>query len=556
MKGVGIAVFLISAIFIFQPMLFEFHGEALSEKIVIPPYMSDWKVDRNEKISYSSFININEENRSDSSIATSRLGPMNSSWPMQSHDMHHTGRTTFSTANNSGTEIWRFQAEELGEVWSAPVVDDKGVVYLGTLSYELYGVYPNGTKKWTYKTGGLIWSSCALGDDGTVYVTSDGSKLIAIDQNGVPKWIFGAGDCISSSPTISVNGTIYFGTMAGNFFAVNPNGTEQWHIYLGGNLISSPAVGLDNTIYVGTTSNHLFAVNPNGTLKWQYEAGQFKGNPSIAEDGTVYAPSFDGYLYAFYPNGTVRWKASTGDSVSGRGIALAKDGTIYIGTDQLRAFYPNGTLKWSSDLHGSIYGTVPALSDDGIIYVAAGPSLVAVNSVDGTERWSKQLALDQIHSSPCIGPDNRVYVGSDDYWKDVGYLHAFGLGQTKNITIEEPNQGHWYLFNKDMGTLKNEKTVIIGSVKIKVKASMEQEIDHVDFYVSHFKEVEPDFQLQYSDTTPPFEWTMNKYYGNDLFKHLPFDVLSIRVVGWYKGGSSWTQEIQKIWYFHVVNIKT
>jgi len=522
-------------------------------------YMTDWSVhhiDQNNTYDVDNPVFNNVEPRE--SVYKMPAGSTDASkgsvWPMLSHDVQHSGRSPYNTAENSGEELWRIMGYESGDVWSSAVIDDHNIIYFGTIGSDsaLYALYPNGTMKWRYQSNGLIWSTPAIGNDGTIYLVSWGSKLVALDSEGHEKWIFGGGDPISSSPAIAENGTIYFGTMAGNFYAVNPNGTEQWHLYLGGNLISSPAIGRDNTIYIGTTSNYFYAVNPNGTLQWQFGAGQFKGNPSIAPDDTIYAPCFNGYLYAFYPNGTVKWQASTGGSVAGAGVAIMSDGTVYIGTERLRAYYPNGTLKWITDVQGDIYGTVPAISADGTIYVSAGGSLVTVNP-DGTEKWRTQLTIAQIHSSPCIGPDDRVYVGSEDYGiSPYGYLHAFGPGQPKNITIEEPHQGHWYLFSKDMGPTRKGNTIVLGSVKIKAKASIEQEIDHVDFSVAHFKEVEPEYQLQYTDTTPPFEWTMNEHYGNDLFTHLPFDQLSIRVTGYYKGGCSWTEEIPKLWYFHLL----
>ena len=361
-------------------------------------------------------------------------GPMDSAWPMQSHDIQHTGCSQYSTANNPGAEIWRVRGDETGAVESSAIIDNNRIIYFGTMGADesLYALYPNGTIKWKFIVDGLIWSTPAIAEDGTIYVATWGGNyggyLFAILPNGTMKWIFWHVDSIGCSPTIGSDGTIYFGTMAGYFFAVNPNGTEQWRLYLGGSLISSPAIGTDNIIYIGTTSHYLYAVNPNGTIRWQFGAGQFKGNPSIADDGTIYAPSFDGYLYALNPNGTMKWQRTTGPSIAGAGVALADDGTVYVGTELLRAYYPNGTLKWSANVQGDIYGTVPAVSADGTIYVSAGGSLVTVNP-DGTERWRKQLTIAQIHSSPCIGEGDRVYIGSEDYeLSPYGYLHAFGLG--------------------------------------------------------------------------------------------------------------------------------
>jgi outer membrane protein assembly factor BamB len=373
-------------------------------------------------------LGVNEMVHSSSSLVSSSVGsrgPMNSSWPMQSHDVKHTGCSQYSTTNNYGAEIWRIHGDKAGGVESSSVIDNKGSIYIGTLGSDssLYALYPNGTRRWKYHANGLIWSSSAIADDGTIYLPSSGSHLIALYPNGQMKWDISAQDPIASSVTIGEDDIIYIGTMGGNLYAISPNGTEQWHLYLGGNLISSPAIGLDNIIYIGTTSQYLYAVNPNGSKRWQFGAGQFKGNPSIAEDGTIYAPSFDGCLYALNPNGSMKWRATTGSSVAAAGVALAEDGTIYVGTELLRAYYPNGTLRWSADVQGNVYGTVPAVSADGTIYVSAGDSLVAVNP-DGSERWRQTLSNEQVRSSPSIGENDRVYVGST--YSDYGYLHAFG----------------------------------------------------------------------------------------------------------------------------------
>ena len=375
----------------------------------------------------------------------------------------------------------------------------------------------------------------------------------AVNPDGTRKWCFNHVSSSCSSPAIGEDGTIYFGINDKYVFAVNPNGTEKWRYRTGDIVMGSPAIGQDGTIYIGSGDHYLYTLYPNGTLRWRFNTGSYiKGSASLANDGTIYIPSFNSYFYVLSSNGTLKWKGYTGDSVAAAGVALSDDGTIYVGTELLRAYYPNGTLKWSADVQGDVYGTIPALSADGTIYVSAGGSLVAVNS-DGTERWRKQLTIAQIRSSPCIGPDDRVYVGSEDYGMAAyGYLHAFGLGQQKNITIEEPHQGHWYLFSIDMGATRTGKTVVIGSVKIKIKASIEQEIDHVDFIVAYFREVDPVYWLEYTDTDPPFEWTMKEHYGNDIFPRLPFDHLSIWVIGWYKGGCCWDDKITNFWYFHLL----
>ena len=88
-------------------------------------------------------------------------GPMDSAWPMQSHDTKHTGRSPYSTADNPYDEKWKFWTD--GWIDDTPVIDNEGVIYFGGshggLGRYLYAIYPDGTLKWKYKTGGLIAGS-------------------------------------------------------------------------------------------------------------------------------------------------------------------------------------------------------------------------------------------------------------------------------------------------------------------------------------------------------------------------------------------------------------
>jgi outer membrane protein assembly factor BamB len=404
-------------------------------------YISDWSVHfTNQNNAYERKVPIfNTEELKDSMYIESQKSSTNRqvdfAWPTLSHDSQHTGHSPYTTTANPGAELWRIRGNYPGVVWSSPVIDHNNIIYFNTIGGDsaLYALFPNSSIKWRYQADGRIWCTPAIAEDGTLYVTTWGGYgyMHAVFPNGTRRWLYHDGYDSSSlsSPTIGNDGTIYFGSEEYKIYAVNPDGTEKWRYLTGYIIMSSPAIGDNDTIYTGSGDHYLYALAPNGSLRWRFPTGgEIKGSASIAPDGTIYVPSFDGYLYALYPDGTMKWQVSTGGSVAGAGVALAEDGTIYVGTEQLRAFYPNGTLKWTANVHGSIYGTVPAVSADGTIYVSAGGSLVAVNP-DGTERWRKQLAIAQIHSSPCIGSNDRVYVGSETYETlPYGYLHAFGLG--------------------------------------------------------------------------------------------------------------------------------
>ncbi len=406
--------------------------------VIIPDYMNNWYVDKNisitEGITY--FPDLIQERVTivgshNAQADSGRDGPMDSAWPMLSHDIRHTGLNQYNTTNNPGAEIWRVRGNKPGAVWSSALIDTDGIIYFGTKGSDssLYALYSNGTRKWRFPASDLIWGTPALSDDGVIYFTTWGQYFYAVNPDGTERWQFNQEMMSTSSCTIGNDGTIYFGTDGHNIFAVNPNGTEKWRYTTGSYVNGATAIGEDGTIYIGSSDHYFYALNPDGTIRWRFHTGgEIKGSASIAPDGTIYVPSFDGYLYALYSNGTMKWQVPTGGSIAAAGVALAEDGTIYVGTEQLRAYCPNGTLKWVTDVQGSIYGTVPAVSADGTIYVSAGGSLVAVNQ-DGTERWRKELTIAQICSSPSIGPDDRVYVGSEQNGiSPYGFMSAFGLG--------------------------------------------------------------------------------------------------------------------------------
>jgi outer membrane protein assembly factor BamB len=397
--------------------------------------------------------NALEQVLSSSSSVLSSIGlsePMNSSWPMKSYNSQRIGRTTSSTVDNPGLEKWRFQTWISGVDSGAVVTDDNTIIF-GSKDYRAYALFPNGTLKWKYKTGGSIYSTPAIAADGTIYIASCNNYLYALRPSGTLKWQFNLQYISFSSPVLANNGTIYICTAEeGKLFAVNPNGTAQWFYDAGSGMYGDPCLGIDGTIYVGTWDNYLNAINPNGTLKWRFPTGNHvKGVPSIAPDGTIYFGSWDGYLYALYTNGTMRWRCGVG-SGSETTPAIAEDGTIYVGGDELYAVYPNGTMRWSLALGSErfIFMSCPAIAAEGTIYVGVsigngvGGEILAVNP-NGTERWRKIISDEKVDSSPAIAADGTVYIGSTG--GGSGYLHAFGVIESNappnNPSIEGPING-------------------------------------------------------------------------------------------------------------------
>ena len=483
-----------------------------------------------------------------------RSDPMDSQWPVASHDVQHTGRSPYSTATAPLVEKWRFPGN--GWMYGSPVIDNEGTVYFGSDGF--FAIYPNGTAKWIVDDVFIdVFSAPAIDENGIIYVGLEDSPayLIAFYPNGTEKWRFSS-DYILSSPVIDKDGSIYFGEYHGNLIALYPNGTLKWSNPTIYSVYSSPAIGDDGTIYCTSWYGNVYALYPdNGTVKWQFSTGgKMKANPSIADDGTIYISSWDDYLYALYPNGTMKWKVNTKYGTSSN-PSIGPDGTIYVGHTDLYAVNPNGALKWIFPL-GNLRDcdfSAPAISADGIIYIGAcidfdhgvGGELIVVNP-DGTERWrSGSICNVGIISSPAIAEDGTVYIGSlNDYevysggFQSRGYLHAFGPGDIKKTEIEEPKRGKLYFFGSEILSTPKGRTFIIGPIDIKVNTFNPSELEkNVSIYI--------DFQLQYSSNESSFVWTLDKRVGHHSYS---FHVLKINAT--YKGGCEWYEQWW-FWYFHL-----
>ena len=292
-----------------------------------------------------------------SAQAPEGIGP----WPMFRHDLSHTGRTSYTGP-------------------AAPQV------------------------KWAFTAGDGIASSPAIAADGTVYVGAgwsfDGvtdSSLYAINPDGSLKWRYPTRDGVFSSPAIGPDGTVYFSSMDNHVYALEDagnSGSFKWRYSLGTMAYSSPAVGSDGTVYVGSLNFRMYALAPSGLLKWSYPTDFCVfSSPAIGPGGEIYFGSKDHHLYALQDmttHGNLAWRCATGTFFDGHFVdsspAIGSDGTLYVGTDP----YGGG-------------GKDPVPVDS--VFFAVNP--------DGTLKWKFPMG-DGAESSPAIGPDGTVYVGSFD----------------------------------------------------------------------------------------------------------------------------------------------
>jgi len=472
-----------------------------------------------------------------------REEPMDSPWPMYSHDVHHTGLSPYSTSDNPLVEKWRFLLDD-SNFYGGFIIDTDGTIY--GASYYLYSIYPNGTEKWRYYLG-EIESTPAIDENGVIYVGTIWGMpnyLHAIySNNGTQKWAYYVGNDIDSSPAIGADGAIYFGDWSGYVHAVNPDGTQKWVYHTGNVITSSPAIGNDGTIYIGSHDDNVYAFNWNGTVKWQYRTGAWvHSSPAIGPDGTVYIGSDDSYLYALNPeDGSLIWRCHVGGG-TWCSPTIGRDGTLYLGTYDMRfhAIYPNGTIKWTYNAPGRIwFGSSATVSSDGTIFFGTttqdggSGALIALNP-DGTERFQDNYGF--YATSPAIGEDGTVYAASFDYNGVTGMLHAFGSGEPKKIEIQKPAPGRLYLFGLGLIKTLSGNTVVIGSLTVKVRVYTEDQLESIHFSIDGYD--------QYNVTAPPYEWRMDKHFGN------PFSTEhTLTVTGYFTDNNIWSDSIAMV-YIH------
>jgi len=290
-----------------------------------------------------------------------------------------------------------------------------------------------GTLKWKYQTGGPIMSSPAIGQDGTIYIGSEDSCLYAFDPDGNLEWKYQADDMIWSSPAIGDDGTVYFSSRESHTYALTPEGELKWKYQTYS--ISSPAIGHGGTLYVAALNGHLYAITPEGKLKWESPArGLDMFPPVIGLDGTLYSCGFN-KVFAHDSLGNLKWSFETPMNVTISAFGIDLDGNLCFCTwsSEFYVLTPQGELKARV---GARYvftneWTSPLIDTDGSVYLG-GIYFYALNP-GYTKKWmlAKEIGYGGVESTPTIGSDGTLYITVNDVErkgskrKRVGYLYAF-----------------------------------------------------------------------------------------------------------------------------------
>ncbi len=368
-------------------------------------------------------------------------------WPTFRRDAANNGRSPLP-AIYQGDQPWSFQTAK--GIFSSPVIDESGVIYVGSADHNFYALNADGSEKWRFTTGEIIDSAAAIprpgllsDEPGILVPAGDGHIYYLNRENGRLLWSFTAPDKAFNSwfegnVQIGYDGTIYAGNTNFNYYAITPEGELKWTFPTAANAWSVAAIGADGTLFWGSNDTFAYAVTPDGQQKWAKRTlGFIAASAAVGSAGAgggssaVYIGSFDSNLYALDPlTGETLWRFRTGDHIySSAALSVDDQGrttAVYVGSadGSMYALDSAGGLLWSYDT-GDVIRSSPVIgrAPDGvgeIVYFGAGNGrFYALNAADGTRRWSfdttstepERRDRNDLNASPALGETGVYFAG-------------------------------------------------------------------------------------------------------------------------------------------------
>lgn len=359
---------------------------------------------------------------------------------------------SFSTAANAG---WKIKFDQSG---SNPVIADD-VLYLGSADGAVYALDPEtGKTKWRFQTGeGLSSLPQVISvPRGTSIADQMAAGMSAAEEQraaGIRR--------VDMTPAVE-NGTVFIGSGDHSFYAIDAaTGKMKWSYVAGFGMASSnntsypvPAPVLKNGTVYFVTEDGLHALDAlTGKRKWLFETLQEipvkdmnlhrKREPSapVLGDGIIFLTAWPylqrdtprkSFLYAVAPeSGTTRW-VTTLDGTDITAPVAAK-GLVFvaIGPSMYAINAVDGKVRWKLG-EGKALGTPRLLVAGNIIYFSTDKSLLAAELETGRQLWS--YSADEIHGD-LKADDQHLYVishkGSFGRPKDTLYALALTTGQER-----------------------------------------------------------------------------------------------------------------------------
>ena len=184
-----------------------------------------------------------------------------------------------------------------------------------------------------------------------------------------------------------------------------------WTFDTGGPIEAAPAVLDDGTILVASLGGKLFALTNDGKQRLAVDLGDRGYSAPLVYGEFLYLGSDAHRFYGVTREGVIRFRLETNGDVDTGAVPTPWGGIVFASGRVLYASKPDGTLLWRFQARRKIYSS-PAVGDDGTVYVGSQDRHFYAVTPEGKVRWRVDLGGD-IDSSPAIQDDGTVVVGSD-----------------------------------------------------------------------------------------------------------------------------------------------
>jgi len=413
-----------------------------------------------------------------------------SPWPKFRGNELQNGRSPVMPRIDAKAKPWAFQTGK--GVFSSPVVDKDGTVYVGSADHIFYAIKKDGSLKWKVETGEIIDSSALLDDRGHVYVGSGDQHVYCIDrESGKVMWIFKAHSVEEVQKEFGVknfNVAWFEGNIAmlkdGTLLAPNDNylvyaisrddGKRKTQ-YIGSEMVwSLPAVNTaTDSIFFGTqhpTNKNIHKFNTvtgkkdwvNGTILSSNASSVMLS--SSKENGILVLGGFDGFVRAYsQKSGREIWKFGTKEHIYASPAQLS-DGTVIIPSADGSIYAldsATGKQKWAFDTLKPIRSS-PVIDGKDTIYVGSGEGRLFCINPDGTLRWAYRCITDDrsdLNASPALGHDGVYIAGESGEIFYVPYDYPLSDAGKKDPLCklgpkgDLPENGTYMIFTTRFGAL-------------------------------------------------------------------------------------------------------